>query len=104
VRVKSADVAPDFLNWIVGSAFGKAYFLRHAKQTTGIATINMGQLKAFPLILPPREVQDRFVERLGIVAHHRERLQRNLRSIEALRLALEDRAFRGDFALQPGRG
>ncbi|HLG70109.1 MAG TPA: hypothetical protein VK009_06745 [Chloroflexota bacterium] len=43
--------------WQIGSPYGKKYFLRHAKQTTGIATINRTVLSAFPLLAPPIETQ-----------------------------------------------
>ena len=42
----------------MGSAYGKEYFARHAKQTTGIASINQRVLRAFPLRLPPLPVQE----------------------------------------------
>ena len=38
----------------------KRYFLGCAKQTTGIASINMKQLKALPVLLPPLELQNEF--------------------------------------------
>jgi len=44
---------------LVSSPYGKRYFLRQSKQTTGIASINMGQLKRFPVPLPPLEEQRR---------------------------------------------
>ena len=62
VRVNSELILPVFLNWLVGSQRGKSYFLSAAKQTTGIASINMRQLKAFPLILPPVSLQAAFSE------------------------------------------
>ena len=62
-RVRPSErVAAEFLSAIIGSERGKRYFLRAAKQTTGIATINMTQLRAFPVLLPPRALQDRFVD------------------------------------------
>ncbi|WP_159726862.1 restriction endonuclease subunit S [Methylosinus sp. Ce-a6] len=62
VRIESKEVLPAFLNWLIGSDRGKRYFLNAAKQTTGIASINMTQLRAFPLLVPPLDVQYRFVE------------------------------------------
>ncbi len=66
VRLQSNDVTPLFLNWLVGSQRGKRYFLRSAKQTTGIASINMTQLRAFPLLLPPLPLQREFGEKVSI--------------------------------------
>lgn len=53
VRLHDKRLTPRFLNWLVGSGRGKRYFLRSAKQTTGIASINMTQLRAFPVLTPP---------------------------------------------------
>jgi type I restriction enzyme S subunit len=46
VRLTSNVMEPLFLEWLIGSTWGKQYFLRSAKQTTGIATINMTQLSS----------------------------------------------------------
>ena len=53
VRIKTDNLLPDFLSVLIGSERGKRYFLRAAKQTTGIASINSTQLKNFPLLIPP---------------------------------------------------
>jgi type I restriction enzyme S subunit len=57
IRVTDDRITPYFLSKVIGSKYGKAYFLKAAKQTTGIATINSSQLKAFPVILPPKRLQ-----------------------------------------------
>jgi type I restriction enzyme, S subunit len=44
IRFTTNSIQPLFLSWLVGSQSGKGYFLRSAKQTTGIASINMTQL------------------------------------------------------------
>ncbi len=96
VRLTSDAVHPLFLSWIVSSRRGKDYFLRSAKQTTGIASINMGQLRAFPMLLPPRALQDEFAARL----HHHGLLQRQAllaaSTLNALFASLQHRAFRGE--------
>ncbi len=57
VRIHSSRIRPEFLMSLIGSKYGKKYFLKAAKQTTGIASINSTQLKAFPVIIPPIEKQ-----------------------------------------------
>ena len=47
VRLNSTVLRREFLSALLSSARGKRYFLRGAKQTTGIASINMSQLKKF---------------------------------------------------------
>lgn len=53
VRLPSDLYDPDFVSLQIGSEYGKAYFLAHAKKTTGIASINQQVLGAFPLLSPP---------------------------------------------------
>jgi type I restriction enzyme S subunit len=64
VRSDSARFDPAFLAYQFGSPYGKSYFLRHAKQTTGIASINKTVLSNFPLIVPPIAEQRRIARRL----------------------------------------
>lgn len=51
VRPKE-DVVSIYLNWFLASREARSYFLRMAKQTTGIASINKTQLSATPVKLP----------------------------------------------------
>jgi type I restriction enzyme S subunit len=60
VRSDRACLSPAYLRALAGSAYGKAYFLGVAKKTTGIASINKTQLSAFPVPLPPLELQRAF--------------------------------------------
>jgi hypothetical protein len=53
-------IRPEFLSAQIGSSRGKRYFLRSAKQTTGIVTINKTQLSTFPCLLPPVALQRRY--------------------------------------------
>lgn len=90
VRPDTAAVLPDYLSAAMGSAYGKEYFLRVAKRTTGIASVNRTQLGAFPLPLPPLDLQRRFAARLadlrGIVTQQ-ERALAAARTLERALLA-----------------
>jgi type I restriction enzyme S subunit len=96
VRLSSKQYNPTFLNWLVGSAYGKQYFLRAAKQTTGIASINMSQLKAFPMLLPPLELQENFQRKLDQLRAATEVLVAGVRSSENLFQAVQHLAFNGE--------
>lgn len=85
-----------FLNWLVGGARGKKYFLASAKQTTGIASINMTQLRRFPLLVPPRALQGKFVALQRLVDVVRVKQKRALADVEALFASLQHRAFRSE--------
>lgn len=65
VRADRSKVLPEYLCELVGSRYGKAYFLQVAKKTTGIATINRTQLGRFPIVVPPLARQVDFGEKLS---------------------------------------
>ena len=95
VRLTSDRVLPLFLNWLVSSPYGKRYFLSVAKQTTGIASINKTQLSEFPVIVPPIDLQHRFVSLADAAALETKRLVTSMSSFESLFSSLQFRAFSG---------
>lgn len=74
VRFDLEEFSPEFISYQIGSSYGKKYFLAHAKQTTGIATINQKILSRFPLMTPPLKEQLRIVEVLNSKLASSERL------------------------------
>lgn len=60
VRLDESHILPDYFAEYLKHQRAKRYFLGCAKQTTGIASINMKQLKALPVLLPPLELQNEF--------------------------------------------
>lgn len=96
VRVNSADVDPLYLNWLVGSQRGKQYFLRSAKQTTGIASINMTQLRAFPMLVPPRKLQEEFARRMRALKNSQQGTASHSATLDEMFAALQHRAFTGE--------
>lgn len=96
VRVTDEKVQPIFLSHLLSSPYGRGYFLRMAKQTTGIASINKTQLSEFPVILPPEVQQIEFVQRLKSYEDQKERQISHLSEIETLFASLQSRAFAGE--------
>ncbi len=96
VRITDESMSPEYVSRLLGSQRGKRYFLRMAKQTTGIASINMTQLKSFPVLEPPRELQAEFIRRAATVAAAVERSGDSQRALDTLFASLQQRAFRGD--------
>ncbi len=66
VRLPEDRYDPDYVSFQMGSPYGKAYFLAHAKKTTGIASINQRVLGAFPLVSPGLDKQRRIAARLKV--------------------------------------
>lgn len=95
VRVTDAKVQPIFLSHLLSSPYGRGYFLRMAKQTTGIASINKTQLSGFPAILPHESEQIEFVQRLKSYQDQKERYISHLGEVDGLFASLQSRAFAG---------
>ncbi len=96
VRSKSEIIMPEYLSTLIGSQRGKGYFLRAAKQTTGIATINKTQLKGFSVLIPPLELQkkwDSLVTKKQLTEGHK---RASVETIDFLFNSLAQKAFRGE--------
>lgn len=63
VRLNHALARPEFFVIYLQASKAREYFLRSAKRTTNLASINMTQLRALPVVLPPMGIQTKFVER-----------------------------------------
>jgi len=95
VRVDTNELDPLYLNFLVGSGYGKKYFLRSAKQTTGIASINKSQLSSFPVLLPPLEMQRKFSFEVERLAASQQNADRAGETMLELFTSLQHRAFSG---------
>ena len=93
VRSDRSHLVPAYLRSLVGSAYGKAYFLSVAKKTTGIASINKTQLSAFPVVLPPLGHQQDFARHAEAVESIARQQVGALSKAEATFDALLARAF-----------
>lgn len=60
VRLQKDNILPVFFSQYLQSQKAKRYFLGCAKQTTGIASINMKQLRSLPVLVPSIELQRQF--------------------------------------------
>jgi type I restriction enzyme S subunit len=69
VRLNCNLLTPEYFEEYLQCKSARKYFLKAAKQTTGIASINMKQLRGLPVALPPIGEQIRF----SIFTHHIEK-------------------------------
>lgn len=96
VRVNKEFLVPEYLSMLIGSAYGKMYFLKSAKQTTGIASINSTQLKNFPALIAPLDLQLKFAEIVHQVEKTTESQKQSSLEINTLFDALMQKAFTGE--------
>ena len=96
VRLTDDRLTPRFASLLLASQRGKRFFLRRAKQTTGIASINKTQLSEFPLLVPPVELQHEFSDRLDAATAAGHRASTSNSQLDDLFASLQQRAFRGE--------
>lgn len=99
VRITENTLHPKFVCTLIGSKYGKKYFLKAAKQTTGIASINSTQLKNFPLVIPPNDLQNKFASLAEKADGIKSKYDSSLNEIENLYRAVSDLAFKGELDL-----
>ena len=84
VRLNATVILPEFFAEYLRHQKSKRYFLGCAKQTTGIASINMRQLKALPVLLPPLELQNQFADFVKVVDKSKAVVQKALDQTQQL--------------------
>lgn len=84
VRLDRTRVIPEFFEEYLQHQKAKRYFLGCAKQTTGIASINMTQLRALPVIVPPLALQEHFVTFVQAVGQSKVVIQKSLDETQLL--------------------
>ncbi len=100
VRINQYEqLNPYYLSALFGSRYGKSYFLKSAKQTTGIASINSTQLKTFPTVIPPIDLQNQFAVIVGKIEGIKSNYQQSLTDLETLYGSLRQKAFKGELDL-----
>ena len=93
VRFDRGIIFPEFFAEYLQHPKAKSYFLGCAKQTTGIASINMKQLRALPVLLPPIDSQEIFADFIGQVGQKKLTIQQSLDKLEVLKKSLMQEYF-----------
>ena len=93
VRLNRSIVLPEFFAEYLQHQKAKRYFLGCAKQTTGIASINMKQLRALPVLLPTISSQKIFSDFVEKVGRQKLTIQQSLDKLEVLKKLLMQEYF-----------
>lgn len=82
-RVPSSSLLNEWVELVFNSGVGRDYFAGASKQTTNLASINMTQLRSFPMPIPPLDEQhavfaklDALTEQAGVWRDQLKRKQR----------------------------
>lgn len=95
VRVDKNTLLPEFFNYLTSSTYGKTYFLKSAKQTTNLASINSTQLKAFACPIPTLHEQETIV---GVLSSIDDRIKFEVtkkRQVEVIKQGLMQQLLTG---------
>ncbi len=84
VRLNQNILLSTFMAQYLQHQKAKRYFLGCAKQTTGIASINMRQLSALPVLFPPIELQKEYAAFVSQVGNSKATIQRALDEAQLL--------------------
>lgn len=95
VRTIGYPIDPLYLSRHIGSEYGKRYFLKAAKQTTGIASINLTQLRNFPCHIPPLTLQVKYSDIAQNIQRQKAIVKEQATQSEALFQSLLHEAFNG---------
>ena len=96
VRFNATHVVPAYAAAYLNSQGGRRHLLRSGKTTSGLNTINVSQVRATPLALPPIELQRSYEHRVRGVERLRGFCTSASDGAAMLFASLQHRAFRGE--------
>jgi type I restriction enzyme, S subunit len=102
-RLYLNEISSKYVSWF-GNTHSQKYFMTKGKQTTNLASINLTQLRAFPVALPPIEEQQVIVNKIeqyfSQIDHLEQTITTSLRQAESLRQSILKQAFEGKLVPQ----
>lgn len=96
VRVDRRSILPTYFAEFLRTPQAKQYFLRCAKKTTNLASINMTQLRGLPVPVPSISTQRHFEDAAKTINQIAATRKRAVANAESLFGSLVQRAFRGE--------
>ena len=96
VRVDRKKMLPEYFAALLKTDFARKYFLRAAKKTSNLASINKTQLSAFLVPTPEVELQKEFANRIKAVRALETKQKQAAQDAEDLFQSLLQRAFKGE--------
>jgi type I restriction enzyme, S subunit len=96
VRADTLKLHPVYFANFLQTEEAKEYFLSCAKRTTNLASINMRQLRALPVPIPPLALQSKFAKRVTEIRKLQAEQAASRRRGEDLYQSMLHRAFSGE--------
>lgn len=96
VRLNINALLPEVFHWYLQARLAKDYFLKCAKKTSNLASINMTQLKALPVFSPAMSLQQEFFTISTTLGTLQAAKLASVQTCDDLFHSLQHRAFRGE--------
>lgn len=93
VRLNRVILLPEYMEQYLQQQKAKRYFLGCAKQTTGIASINMRQLTGLPVLIPEMQLQERYADFVHQTNKYKLKVEDSLKKLEILQKSLMQQYF-----------
>lgn len=93
IRTNKDEISPWFLSLVTRSNYGKQYFLRCAKKTSNLATINSSQINEFKVLTPSLDLQKKLVKQYKEIEKTHEKAVDNLNKSKSLQKSLINQIF-----------
>jgi type I restriction enzyme S subunit len=96
VRVDGNKLLPIYFAAYLLTAHARTYFLQASKRTTNLASINLSQLKALSVPIPPLGLQEKFAQMVSAFRSVEQSQAASASRLEELFHSLQSRAFMGE--------
>lgn len=84
VRPQSKMLSPEYLSFQTASPYGKIYFLKCAKKTSNLASINSTQVKNFPVVLPNINEQEKLITQIQCIEEKQTQIRQQIKKIRSV--------------------
>lgn len=96
VRIDPSKIVPEFLWAHMNSPYIKSLLFEKSRRAIGMANINARELRALPILIPPLEIQERFVKHLSTLQNIVRHGDDSRTKIDRMFDVLLHRAFTGE--------
>lgn len=100
VRLDRDKYLPEWFNGFLQTDFAKRYFLKCAKKTTNLASINITQLKGLPMPTVGVDLQNSFFDKIKIIKEKRELASKAFCEHDQTFNSLMQKAFNGELNIK----
>jgi len=96
VQANQEMILPTYMSNYLNSEGGRRQLIRAGKTTSGLNTINSNQVRKIKILVPPLQLQKKYLDQVYKIRAVKENHTRSLEKLNNLFHALQQRAFKGE--------